>query len=221
MAIETGSAYERITRAGVRGSNNVDLFALILAREPRDVPACEADAQRLVRRYEGARILDIGQADLRDTSGLEPFEALQRLAAIELGRRAQEAGRGEALSVNGHEDAYAIFAPLIGGRKQEHFCAAYLDSKNQVITTETVHIGTANMSVVGPREVFRHAVRENATALIVAHNHPSGDPAPSPEDIAVTKKLAEVGRLLDIPLLDHVIVGDKGRYFSMQKEGLL
>jgi DNA repair protein RadC len=89
-----------------------------------------------------------------------------------------------------------------------------------VVSTVTVHIGTVNMSVVGPREVFREAVRENAAALVVAHNHPSGDPSPSPEDIAVTRKLVEVGEILDIPLLDHVIVGDE-HYYSMREKGLL
>jgi DNA repair protein RadC len=219
MAVDAGSAYERIQLSGVRSASNVDLFALILAREPRDVAACETDAQRLVRRFEGAKILDVGQADLRESSGLEPFEALQRLAAMELGRRAQEAGRGGLAPLNDAKDVYEHFRRL-AVEKQEHFCAACLDSKNNVVSTVTVHIGTVNMSVVGPREVFREAVRENAAALVVAHNHPSGDPSPSPEDIAVTRKLVEVGKILDIPLLDHVIVGDE-RFYSMRDKGLL
>lgn len=221
MAIDSGGTVARVAHLGVRSANNVELFAIVIAREERDVEACERDAKRLADKFKGARILDVSKSDLQTAGGLESFEVLQRLAAMELGRRAQEAGRGQSINVSDHASAYALFFPLIGGEKQEHFCAAYLDSKNNVITTETVHIGTANMSVVGPREVFRHAVRENATALIVAHNHPSGDPSPSPEDIAVTRRLSEVGRLLDVPLLDHVIIGDGGRYVSLQKEGLL
>ncbi len=221
MAIDTGNTVERVSHLGVRSASNVDLFAILIAREARDVELCEADARRLADKFKGVRVLDIGKSDWQAVGGLEPFEVLQRMAAMELGRRAQEAGKGEARTISDHESAYALFLPLVGGEKQEHFCAAYLDSKNNVLTTETVHIGTANMSVVGPREVYRHAVRENATALIVAHNHPSGDPSPSPEDIAVTRRLAEVGKLLDIPLLDHIIVGDQGRYVSLQKEGLI
>ncbi len=219
MAIETGSALERVQRDGVRQATNVDLLALILAREPRDVASCESDATRLAERFKGGRLLDIGPADLRENTGLEPFEVLQRLAAVELGRRGQSFGRGETVPLNNNEAVYEHFR-FLEGEKQERFCAAYLDSKNQPICTVTVHIGTVNMSVVGPREVFREAVRENAASLVVAHNHPSGDPSPSPEDVAVTRKLAEVGKLLDIPLLDHVIIGN-GRHFSMQKEGLL
>jgi DNA repair protein RadC len=219
LAIEAANAYERVLRSGVSLATNVDLLALLLAREPRDVYACEADALRLADRFKGARILDIGAADLQQNTGLEPFEALQRLAAIELGRRGQTHGRGEAEPINDEDAAYRHFQHL-AREKQEHFCAAYLDSKNKPIHTTTVHIGTVNMSVVGPREVFREAVRENAAALVVAHNHPSGDPTPSPEDVAVTRRLAEVGRLLDIPLLDHVIVGHQ-TFRSMKKDGLL
>ncbi len=219
MGVEAGGAIARILKDGVRQATNVDLLAVILAREPRDVSACEVDAKRLAERFRGGRLLEIGPADLRENTGLEPFEVTQRLAAIELGRRGQSLGRGETAPLNNSVAVYEHFKSL-ESEKQERFCAAYLDSKNQPISTVTVHIGTVNMSVVGPREVFREAVRESAAALVVAHNHPSGDPSPSPEDVAVTRKLAEVGRLLDIPLLDHVIIGN-GRHYSMQKEGLL
>lgn len=219
MVGSTQSAIERIQQIGVRSASNVDLLALLLAREPRDVQSCEADAQRLAKRFHGSRIIEIGAADLKDAAGLEPFETLQRLAAIELGRRAAEAGKGQSAVLSDADAVYEHFKRL-ENEKQEHFCAAYLDSKHGVLSTHTVHIGTVNMSVVGPREVFREAVRENAASLVVAHNHPSGDPSPSPEDIAVTRKLAEVGRLLDIPLLDHVIIG-RGRHVSLQKEGVL
>lgn len=219
MAIDSGGALERIQREGLRRATNVDLLAVVLAREPRDVETCERDALRLAERFKGGRILDIGPADLRENTGLEAFEVTQRLAALELGRRGQAFGRGDTGVLNNCDAVHAHFR-FLEGEKQEKFCAAYLDSKNQPISTVTVHVGTVNMSIVGPREVFREAVRENAAALVVAHNHPSGDPSPSPEDIAVTKRLSEVGRLLDIPLLDHVIIGN-GRYFSMQKEGLI
>lgn len=219
MAIDAGGALERIQREGLKQATNVDLLAVVLAREPRDVPSCERDALRLAERFKGGRILEIGPADLRENTGLEAFEVTQRLAAMELGRRGQAFGRGETVAFGNCEAVYEHFR-FLEREKQEKFCAAYLDSKNQPISTVTVHVGTVNMSIVGPREVFREAVRENAAALVVAHNHPSGDPSPSPEDIAVTKRLVEVGRLLDIPLLDHVIIG-QGRYFSMQKEGLL
>lgn len=216
--VETGGTYERVQREGIRQATHVDLLAIVLAREPRDVESCVPDATRLTERFRGARLLDLGMSDLQQNTGLEPFEALQRLAAMELGRRSQAFGRGDAVPLENPQAVYEHFKHL-SSYKQEHFCAAYLDSKNKPLHTSTVHIGTVNMSVVGAREVFRDAIRENAAALVVAHNHPSGDPSPSPEDIAVTRRLAEVGKLLDIRLLDHLIIGD-GRWVSLQQEGV-
>jgi len=95
-----------------------------------------------------------------------------------------------------------------------------LDAKNQLIRRADVHIGTANSSLVGAREVFREAVKDGAVGIIVAHNHPSGDPTPSPEDVAVTRQLRDAGKLLDIPLLDHVIIGES-RHVSLRRMGLL
>lgn len=219
MSIANQSAYDRAVTGGVRSAPVIDLLALILARAPEDVEACESDARSLAKRFQGARLSEIAAADLKATTGLEQFEAFQRLAAIELGRRAAEASKGERVSFDCYEAVVSAFQYL-ENEKQEHFCAAYLDSKNNVIHRSTIHIGTVNMSVVGPREVFREAVRENAASIIVVHNHPSGDPTPSPEDFAVTKKLKEVGDLLDIPLLDHVIIGH-GMHVSLRKLGAL
>lgn len=219
MAIEAGSAYERIQRDGIRQATNVDLLALLLAREQRDVSRCEADAVRMAKRFAGGRVLEIGPADLATNTGLEPFEVLQRLAAMELGRRGQAHGTVRDEPLSDHSAVFLHFSHLVH-EKQEHFCAVYLDSKNHPLRTHTVHIGTLTTSFAGPREVFREAIREGAASLIVAHNHPSGDPSPSPEDIAVTRRLSEVGRLLDIPLLDHIIIGNQA-YYSMSKEGVL
>src|SRR5262249_42746108 len=104
--------------------------------------------------------------------------------------------------------------------KREHFYAILLDSANHVMRKALIHIGTLTMSIVGPREIFREAVREGASSIIVAHNHPSGDPTPSPEDIESTKQLVQVGKLLDIPVLDHVIIGHEG-YRSLSEMGLM
>ena len=219
MEIEREGVIHRVQSRGVGGAALIDLLAVVLAREPADVAACEADARRLLQRLGPSRLLEISADDLRDSSGLEPFEALQRLAAIELGRRSSEASIGKSVLLDSGE-AVAEEFKWLEREKQEHFCAAFLDSKGVLISTRTVHIGTVNMSVVGPREVFRDAIRESAASLIVVHNHPSGDPEPSPEDISVTKRLAEVGKMLDIPLLDHVIIGHD-RFVSLQERGHL
>jgi DNA repair protein RadC len=104
--------------------------------------------------------------------------------------------------------------------KREHFIVVLLDAKNKVIRHVTVHIGTLTSSIVGPREVFREAIREGASGIILAHNHPSGDPEPSIEDVSITRKLAEIGHVLDIPVLDHVILGEF-KVVSLRQEGVI
>lgn len=196
-----------------------DLLAIVLSREETDVAHNEDGAADLVRRYPGRRIVDLSQNELHAISGYEQFESLRVLAAIEIGRRAGQSHFQLVDQINSVEDSFKLFAWL-AGEKQEHFCAAYLNSKGGVISTKVIHIGTLNMSVVGAREVFREAVRENAASVIVAHNHPSGDPSPSPEDIAVTHRLHEAGTMLDIKVLDHIVVGSN-RSVSLMREGLI
>lgn len=217
MGIEHAEALVRVQQLGLQSVPIHDLLAIMLSREESDVERNESAALDLVKRHPGARILDIGQHELQNKAGLEPFEGLRVLAAIELGRRVAANKANLITKIDGVDDAFELFA-WIGHEDQEHFCAAFLNSKGEVLSTQVIHIGTLNMSVVGAREVFREAVRENAASVIVAHNHPSGDPTPSPEDIAITRKLIEVGELLDVKVLDHVIIGRKGNV-SLMREG--
>jgi DNA repair protein RadC len=180
----------------------------------------EQAAGKLLKRAGLAGLADLSRSDLHSSVGLEDFEAHRVLAAIELGRKAAMAGKGATDTVSGPESAFRIFERHLDGAKQEHFCAAFLNTKGGVISVRTIHVGTLNMSLVGPREVFREAVRENAASILVSHNHPSGDPEPSPEDIRLTRRLAEVGDLLDIPLHDHIIIGTD-KYVSLKDRGLL
>lgn len=219
MDLTSGDAWSRIQHFGLKAVGTVDLLTVLLARDERDVEANERVAQELARRYPGAKLADLSAVDLKDAAGLEAYEAHRLLAAFELGRRVAGQGKQMVREVNDQKSAYLLFKDL-ENEKQEHFCAAFLNSKNGVISRRTIHIGTVNMSVVGAREVFREAVRENAASVIVAHNHPSGDPEPSPEDIQVTQRLKEVGETLDIPVLDHIIVGHD-RYVSFYELGLL
>lgn len=213
-----GDAWARIRARGLRGVTNLDLLAMCLSREERDVATNESAAARLARLHQGSAILDLSPAELLDAAGLEGFESGRILSAMELGRRAATASHDAVTAVTCKDDAYRLFQNL-EAETQEHFCVALLNSKGFVIARPTVHIGTVNMSVVGPREVFREAVRAAAASVIVAHNHPSGDPTPSPEDISITQKLAQVGNMLDIPVLDHIIVGKGGRFTSLNDLG--
>ncbi|CAN5597409.1 DNA repair protein RadC [soil metagenome] len=210
------AAYDRVRTMGVHASQARELLAIGMARRTGDVDGFLPIAEKLLGHGRTLRNLqNLSPNDLRN-EGLDEFESLRLLAIFELGRRAAGIGSGEVDEIDGPEDIFRLLGPYVRNEKQEHFFAVYLDAKNKVLRHTTVHIGTLTMSVVGAREVFRHAVREGASALIVAHNHPSGDPEPSPEDIHVTKHLAEAGKLLDIPLLDHVILGDR-RWVSLSE----
>lgn len=195
-------------RSGVRSLSAIDLTTMVLTREPRDLDRNVAAATGLAERGLPA-MLDLSPADLSQASGLEGFEADRLLAAIELGRKAAKAGEAaEPIDITSALSAYRFFHSRIGGLKQEVFAAAFLNAKNEMISFRELHRGTLTMSVVGLRELFREAVRENAAQVVVAHNHPSGDPEPSPEDWQITAKIVEAGKLLDIPLLDHIVVGE-------------
>lgn len=197
-----------------------DLLAVAICREVHDVERAERAASALLRRFPGGRLVDMSLSDLRDAAGLEGFEALRVLCAIELGRRVAGAGKQVLEEILSPQQAYQVFAWLADEPK-EHFCAAFMNSKGMLLSVRTIHIGTLNMSIVGPREVFREAIREGAASMVIAHNHPSGDPEPSPEDIAITAKLVSVGNTLDIPVADHIIVGHDQKYVSLCERGLM
>jgi DNA repair protein RadC len=122
--------------------------------------------------------------------------------------------------INGMDDVIKAVMPLIADPNKEFFIALYLNTKNGIIKQEVVSIGSLSANVVHPREVFRTAIVVSASSIIVAHNHPSGDPAPSREDIEITKKLAEAGKMIGIELLDHVILG-KDRNYGFKESGML
>lgn len=220
MDITRHTALGRVLQSGVRSVATTDLLAVALCRDAQDIDKAEAEATKLVRRMPGGRLLDLAPVDLRHAAGLEGHEALRVLAAMELGRRLAGAGRHLVDEILTPDAAYQVFAGL-ADEPREHFCMAVLNTKGKLVCTRTIHVGTLNMSIVGPREVFREAIRENAATVVLAHNHPSGDPEPSPEDLEITRKLVEVGRALDIVVADHIIVGHDHKYVSLCERGLM
>jgi len=159
-------------------------------------------------------------AELAGVPGVGPAKAARVAAALELGRRLQEEGRPERTRIRSPADVYRWFAPRLGDLVAEEFHVLALDSQSGILRDLLVTRGILNSSLVHPREVFRGAIAEAAAGIIVVHNHPSGDPAPSADDRAVTRQLVEAGRVLDLPVYDHVIVG-AGRYLSFAEAGLL
>lgn len=213
------SPIERILNAGFLGASTSDLLALCLARNEDAVGDAEVRARELLRGLGKLQaVAELSREQVRQLTGCEDFQALQSLAWMELGRRTAHAGKGEMPTVMSPQDV-AHHLKHLRREKREHFVVLLLDAKNNLMRTQTIHIGTLSMSMVGPREVFREAIREGASSIIVAHNHPSGDPTPSPEDEAITRRLAELGQMLDIQVWDHIIVGDPD-WVSLRSQGV-
>jgi DNA repair protein RadC len=191
---------ERAARDGVDGLGAGELFELVVGRPKSRVGRLETGLAGWSRA--SARCLEV-------ELGLSRLEALRLAAAFELGRRVEGARRPGRPLMRSAESVWRHLATQIRGCDRERFHVLLLDGKHRLIRAEAVSEGTLTTSLVHPREVFRPAVREAAAAVVVAHNHPSGDPEPSEEDLEVTRRLLHTGRLLGIPLLDHVVMGER------------
>ncbi len=209
---------DRVRASGVRSAGIADLLAIGFARREADANVGSEMARAVLQRFQRLQALgDASSVDLAELTGLEEFELLRVQALTELGRRIALSSRGEVTHIESLADV-EIALDYLRFEKKEHFVAILLDAKNAILRLATIHIGTLTSSLVGAREVFREAIRDGASAIIVAHNHPSGNPEPSPEDLEVTRQLVEIGRMLDIPVLDHVIIGER-RSVSLQARG--
>jgi len=210
---------ERMARAGAQALSSTELLAIIL-RVGIGGENVLSMAQRLLANFGG--LGGLSRADFSQLTaerGLGPAKAAQILAALELGRRLMAESPEERWQIRAPSDAAHILMPVIGHQEQEHFVVLYLDTRNRVTDRETLYKGSLNTSLVRTAEVFRGAVRRNCAAVIVAHNHPSGDPNPSPEDVALTRRLVDAGKLLEIAVLDHLIIGEN-RYVSLRERAL-
>lgn len=165
-----------------------------------------------------AGLADVTVAELLRVKGIGPGKASAVVAAIELGRRALS-GATPGVRLGSSGDVCDAFWPWMANERIEVFSCAMVDAKLRLIRTEVISRGTLTASIVHPREAFRPAVRNAASGVIFAHNHPSGDPVPSDEDRRITARLEEVGRILGIPLLDHLVIGSDSEYYSFADSG--
>lgn len=217
---ETERPRERLLAKGPDALSDAQLLAILLRTGRRDSSAVQVAIELLSRVGGIAGLATCGVEELCAVQGVGPAKAAQLKAAAELGRRSLATPLSTGTRISSSADLFKHFHPILRDRKQELFKVVLLDAKNTVVKEATVSEGTLTLSIVHPREVFAFAIRESAAAVIFLHNHPSGDPTPSLEDRQLTDRLAEAGRLLGIPVLDHVIVGD-GRYVSFADEGWL
>jgi DNA repair protein RadC len=178
-----------------------------------------AQANDLLAALNGLEGLARADAHLlQDIEGIGPAQAARLLAALELGRRVMAETVEPRYQIRAPGDAAHLLTTLIGHQEQECFVVLYLDTRNRVIDREILYRGTLNSSLVRTGEVFRGAVRRNCASILVAHNHPSGDPAPSPEDVALTRRLVEAGKLMEVEVLDHLVIAG-GRHVSLRQRG--
>ncbi|MBM6619748.1 RadC family protein [Bacillus suaedaesalsae] len=209
---------ERLLVDGPKSLSNHELLAILLRTGSKEESVLQL-ANRLLNHFEGLRMLkDATIEELTMMKGIGKTKAIQIMAAIELGRRIGNLRYDERFVIRSPEDGARYVMEDMRFLTQEHFVCLYLNTKNQVLHKQTIFIGSLNASIVHPREVFKEAFRRSAASIICIHNHPSGDPAPSKEDIEVTKRLSECGKIIGIDLLDHLIIGD-GKFVSLKEKG--
>ena len=214
---------EKLLSLGPDALNEHELLAIILGQGTRDTSALEL-ANQLLSTYEGLRHLQKASLEeLMQVKGVGTAKAASIMAAFEIGRRVSKDVESRFL-IKSPEDVTRIVKQILiqemRDYDREHFMVLYLDRKGGLIVKEDISIGGLHSSIVHPREVFKTAVKRSAASMILAHNHPSGDPAPSREDIDITRRLIEAGHIMGIEILDHVIIGEN-TYCSLKEKGLL
>lgn len=211
---------ERLEQFGASALGKEELVAILL-RMGAQGESVVTVSKRLLTRFGNLRSLaSASLEEIADVRGIGRVKAITIKAAMELGMRlaAEEVNREEP--IRSSEDVWRIYGPEMRQLEHEEFRVVLLDTKNQALKFHTVSVGTLNVSLVHPREVFREAIRRGCHSIICVHNHPSGDPTPSADDIAVTKDLVKAGEIMKIRVLDHVIIGET-RWVSMQETGLI
>lgn len=210
---------ERLARLGPEALSNAELIAILLRVGMEGENAVQV-GQRLLNTFGGIRGLHRATlAEVVRERGVGRAKASAIKAAIELGRRLSLEAPEERPTINSPADAARLVQYEMQALEKEHLRVILLDTRNHVIEIKEIYRGSLNASVVRVAEVFTPAIRRNAASLVVVHNHPSGDPSPSPEDVQITQSLVQAGGLLEIEVLDHIIIG-QGRFVSLKERGL-
>ena len=210
---------ERLMQVGATAVSSAKLLAIILRVGSRNESVVQL-ATRLLAHFGGLPgLARASLTELQEVKGIGPAKAIEIKAALELGRRLLAAAPEERAQITSPADAANLLMSEMMFLEQEHLRVILLDTRSRVLSSPTVYVGSLNTSVIRVGELFRAAIKANAAAIIVAHNHPSGDPSPSPEDVNVTRQIVQAGKLLDIQLLDHIVIG-RQRFVSLKERGL-
>lgn len=211
---------ERMLAQGAEALSNAELLAIIL-RTGTVAESVVRLAERILREAGSLKGLnEMRLEQLTSLKGVGPAKALQIQSCVELGRRLCRSAPEERHSIRTPLDAAELLMEDMRYLSKEHFVCLFLNTKNHVIGRETVSVGSLSATIVHPREVYRSAIQRMSAAIICAHNHPSGDPTPSREDIDLTRRLLEAGQIVGIDLLDHLVIGD-GSFVSLKEKGLM
>jgi DNA repair protein RadC len=211
---------ERLQKFGIEALSAQEILALILGRGVAG-ESVMVTAQRLLSQFGSLKgIASASVEELSQVKGIGIAKASQIKAAFELANRVESFSEaGSKPLVKSPDDVVGLVRGRLKGKKKEHFLALLLDTRNQLIKVAEVSVGSLDGSIVHPREVFKEAISATAASVVFAHNHPSGDPTASEDDIGLTKRLAEAGEIVGIDVLDHIIIGDKN-FLSLKREGL-
>ena len=205
---------ERLVKNGVSSLTNQELLAIILKSGTKNKSVYDLSDEILNKLSGLDKLKDFEINFLTSIKGIGLAKACEVISAIELGKRIYCDNEKSGNKIHSSKDVFLDMKYYLNNKKQEHFYCIYLNNKNQVIERKLLFMGTVNKSIVHPREVFKYAYLTSASSIICVHNHPSGDTTPSNEDIFLTKSLIEIGKVQNIPVLDHVIISDSN-YYSM------
>ncbi len=212
---------EKLLNYGVRRLSNTELLAIVLSTGTKEKSAIGLAENILNYNGEGLRFLtDSTVEELSQIKGIGLAKSSQLIAAVELGKRIALATKANNYRIKTPDDVSNLLMEEMRYLKKEHFNIILMNTKNEVIAIENISVGSLNASIVHPREVFVRAIKRSSFAIVLAHNHPSGDPSPSTEDIKITQRLQEAGKLIGITVLDHIIIGD-GNYYSLKENDLM
>ena len=205
----------RLNQLGPGALSTIELLAILLGnqRQLQDAGALMASYHTLTSLARAA------PAELQQRPGIGAATVARLKAAFELGKRLLSDREEDRVQIRTPADAANLLMPEMGMLEQEHLRILLLDTKNHVLGTPTIYVGSLNTSLIRVGELFREAIRANCAAILVAHNHPSQDPTPSPEDVAVTRQIVEAGKLVDVEVLDHLVIS-RTRWVSLRERGL-
>jgi len=211
---------EKLQRLGAAALGDNELLAVVLGQGRARASALDLANTLLVKAGGTEGLARARHEDLMCVAGIGAARAAQVLAAVELGRRTLTRGRRERVQLRSPREIAELLLPQYGSRSVEQFGVVLLDTKHRLLRSAVVSIGTLDASIVHPREVFREALAGGAAAIVVFHNHPSGDPEPSMEDVRLTRRLMTAGVMMGIDVIDHIILGDV-RYCSLRERGII